>query len=319
MAGAEYHPEARSERFDSFIGEICSGDMEKCAFLQKAFGYALSGDTRYECMFIMYGAKTRNGKGTLCESVLKVMGSYGCAVKPETIGIKAAVSSQGPSEDVARLAGVRYANISEPSKGLVLNAALVKSMTGNDTLNARFLHENSFDFKPQFKIFINTNYRPTINDLTLFASNRVMVIPFERSFTEAEQDKDLKTLFSKPESQSAILNWLIEGYTRLREEGLVPPTAVKEAIQDYRHDSDKIMLFVEDVLEAAPNMEIRTAAAYDRYREWCQENGCYAENSRNFLQALRTVGDVVRKRLRGGGSETTMLLGYMIRGQARPL
>ena len=46
-------------------------------------------------------------------------------------------------------------NISEPEKKITFNADLVKRMTGNDTLNARFLHENSFDFKPNFKIFIN--------------------------------------------------------------------------------------------------------------------------------------------------------------------
>ena len=154
-------------------------------------GYALSGDTRFECLFILFGATTRNGKGTLMESVLSVMGDYGSTVRPETISMKQNVSSQNPTEDIARLAGIRFANISEPSKGLLLNAAQVKSMTGNDTLNARFLHENSFDFRPQFKIFMNTNYLPVITDITLFSSGRIMIIPFERHFEENEQDKTL--------------------------------------------------------------------------------------------------------------------------------
>lgn len=206
MAGAEYLPDAKSDRFDSFIDEICSGDKETASFLQRAFGYGISGDTSYECMFIMYGAKTRNGKGTLCESVLKVMDGYGCTVRPETISVKQNVNSQNATEDIARLAGVRFANISEPGRGLMLNAALVKSMTGNDTLNARFLHENSFDFRPQFKLFINTNYLPVINDMTLFKSGRIVIIPFLRHFDESEQDKDLKERFGRPNERSAILN-----------------------------------------------------------------------------------------------------------------
>ena len=117
-----------------------SGDMEKAKFLQKLFGYGLTGATRHECMTILYGASTRNGKGTLCESVLKVLGSYGYTARPETIAQKNSTNSSQPSEDIARLAGVRFVNISEPGKGLVLNAAQVKSMTGNDTINARFLH-----------------------------------------------------------------------------------------------------------------------------------------------------------------------------------
>ena len=186
--------------FTVFINEITNGDVEKAKFLQKALGYSISGDTRYECLFILYGATTRNGKGTLCESVLKILGGYGCTAKPETISTKQHINSQTPSEDIARLAGIRFANISEPGKGLVLNAAQVKSMTGNDTLNARFLHENSFDFRPQFKLYINTNYLPVINDMTLFSSGRVIIIPFDRHFSESEQDKTLKAEFSKPEN-----------------------------------------------------------------------------------------------------------------------
>ena len=192
-------------------------------------------------------------------------------------------------------------------------------MTGNDTLNARFLHENSFDFKPQFKLYINTNYLPLINDVTLFTSGRVVIIPFERHFEEAEQDKSLKALFAKPESQSAILNWLVEGYKLLQSEGLKQPSAVQKAIDEYRKDSDKIMQFVEEKLVAKPNEETRTAAVYEAYRLWCEQNGCYAENSRNFNQALRSFASVVRKRPREGGSETTVLQHYIIHGAATPL
>ena len=178
-------------------------------------GYGLTGDTRYECMFFYYGATTRNGKGTLMESTLNVMGDYGITVRPETIAAKSTSNSQNPTEDIARLAGVRFANISEPRRGLVLNEAQIKSMTGNDTLNARFLHENSFDLKPQFKLYVNTNYLPAITDMTLFSSGRIVIIPFDRHFEEWEQDQNLKYEFSKPMVKSAILNWLIEGYTLL--------------------------------------------------------------------------------------------------------
>jgi len=85
IAGASYLPDAYSERFQEYIDEIMSGDREKAKFLQKSLGYAVSGDTRHECLFFLYGETSRNGKGTLMESVLKVMGDYGKAVRPETI------------------------------------------------------------------------------------------------------------------------------------------------------------------------------------------------------------------------------------------
>lgn len=312
ISGVDYLPEIRSERWESFIHEIMSDDADKARFLQKAFGYGISGDTRYECLFILYGKTTRNGKGTLCESVLKVLGSYGCTARPETISLKVNSNSSNPSEDIARLAGVHTVNISEPSKGLVLNAAQVKSMTGGDSINARFLHENSFDFSPQFKLYINSNYLPVINDMTLFSSGRVVIIPFERHFEESEQDKNLKREFAKSKNQSAILNWLVEGFRLLAAEGLSQPEAVRAATSEYQHDSDKITLFFEDELEESPNNEVRTSDVYFRYQHWCNANGSYSENARNFKQALSAIARLERKRPRSGGGLTTLLIGYKL-------
>ena len=307
-----YDPNAHSQRFSSYIDEIMSGDADRARFLQKILGYGLTGDTRHECMTILYGVTTRNGKGTLCESVLKVLGDYGCASRPETIAMKSYTNGSQPSEDVARLAGVRFVNIPEPGKGMVLDAAKVKAMTGNDTLNARFLHENSFDFRPQFKIYVNTNYLPVINDMTLFSSDRIIIIPFDRHFDEQSRDTTLKRQFSEEKVQSAILNWLLEGYRLLRSEGLHLPQSVKDATERYQHDSDRMVLFFEDNLVADDTAEEMTSTVYARYKGWCQENGCHPEGMKNFKQGLQTQGRVVRKRPKRGGEKTTMLLGYRL-------
>lgn len=311
ISNVVFDSNAHSDRWDNFILEIMSGDIEKAKFLQKIFGYGLTGDTRHECMTILYGASTRNGKGTLCESVLKVLGSYGCTARPETIAQKSNTNSSQPSEDIARLAGVRFVNISEPGKGLVLNAAQVKSMTGNDTLNARFLHENSFDFRPLFKLYINTNYLPTVNDMTIFTSGRIIIIPFERHFDESEQDKSLKKEFAKDEVQSAILNWLLDGYELLQKEGLAIPQSVKDATAQYQHNSDKLQLFIDECMEQG-DYEEKTSTIYLSYRNWCIENGHYAESMRNFKQSLEAIVPVVRKRPKVGGEKTTMITGYRL-------
>jgi putative DNA primase/helicase len=307
-----YDPTAYSGRFASYIDEIMSGDADRAKFLQKILGYGLTGDTRHECMTILYGVTTRNGKGTLCESVLKVLGDYGCASRPETLAIKNSTNGSQPNEDVARLAGVRFVNIAEPSKGMVLDAAKVKVMTGNDTLNARYLHENSFDFQPQFKIYVNTNFLPVINDMTLFSSDRIIIIPFDRHFDEHSRDTTLKRRFAEEDVQSAILNWLLEGYRMLQSEGLFLPKSVKEATERYQHDSDKMALFFEDSLVADDTAEVMTARVYARYKEWCQENGTYPEGMKNFKQGLQAFAEVVRKRPKRGGEKTTLLIGYRL-------
>lgn len=312
MSQVIYDPTAQSDRFDTYIDEIMCGDQERAKFLQKIMGYGLTGDTRYECMTILYGATTRNGKGTLCESVLKVLGDYGCTARIESIAVKTFVNGSQPNEDIARLAGIRFVNISEPGKGIVMDAAKVKIMTGNDTLNARYLHENSFDFQPQFKLYVNTNYLPVINDMTLFTSNRIIIVPFDRHFDEQSQDTTLKRKFTTPQVQSAILNWLLEGNRLLREEGLYLPESVKKATASYQHDSDKMALFAEENLIQDKKGEVLTSALYARYKGWCQENGYYAEGMKNFKQGLQTFAKVVRKRPKDGGEKTTVLLGYRL-------
>lgn len=312
MSGVTCDPNATCPRWEQFISEVMCNDADLALYLQKALGYALTGDTSLECLFILYGATSRNGKGTTMETFLKIMGDYGKTSNPEMLSTKFGnTNASGPSEEIARLAGVRFVNISEPEKKITFNAALVKRMTGNDTLNARFLHENSFDFRPNFKIFINTNYKPSVSDMTLFYSNRLKLIPFKRHFEEHEQDKGLKAFFSTDVCLSAIFNWCYEGYKRFRSEGLEDPAAVSQATKEYQEESDRIGQFVDAWLEEGEAFEVRTSAAYKLYGEWCDKYGYRKENSTNFNNAIQRFFPIVRKRSNDtkGAQKTTMLVG----------
>ena len=183
-------------------------------------------------------------------------------------------------------------------------------MTGNDTLNARFLHENSFDFKPNFKIFINTNYRPNVSDMTLFDSGRLKIIPFKRHFEEAEQDKNLKNFFADDGNLSGIFNWCLEGYQLFRKEQLSDTDAVKESFKESRDDSDRIGQFVDACLEAGEAYELRCSAVYTRYKTWCDEHTFRPENQQNFNSSIQRFFQLRRKRPDdGSGSVTTMMMG----------
>jgi len=314
MSGITYDPKAVCPRWNSFIMEVMTNDEDLASYLQKSLGYALTGDTYLECMFILYGATSRNGKGTTMETFLKIMGDYGKTSNPEMLSTKfGTANASGPSEEIARLAGVRFVNISEPEKKITFNAALVKRMTGNDTLNARFLHENSFDFKPNFKIFINTNYLPNVSDMTLFDSGRLKIIPFKRHFEESEQDKNLKVHFAEPENQSGIFNWCYEGYKLFRKQHLKDTQAVLDATKEYRKDSDRIGQFIEAWMEDGDEYEVRSSAAFRRYTDWCKENGYTAENIKNFKNAMQKKYFFDRRRPKDGGDKTTLIIGCRLR------
>lgn len=315
LANVEYRPDAVCDRWEQFIAEIMCDDRELSVYLQKALGYALTGDTKHECFFILYGATSRNGKGTLTDTFGTMVGDYGKTASPETIAQRKYSDSRSPSEDVARLAGARYVNMSEPDKKMILSASLVKTLTGNDVVTARFLGENSFEFKPQFKMFINTNHLPYATDSTLFSSDRVKVIPFNRHFGEGERDETLKHKLTQAESLSGILNWCISGLRSLSVEGFGVPQSVREATQEYSENSDKVGQFIADRMIPSVQSEVHADIVHKAYQDWCWANGFKPEGFSEFKKSLASAGiEVKRARPKNAdkhsGNKVQMIYGY---------
>ena len=314
-----YDPEADCPRWIQFVDEVMQGKREVAKYLQKAIGYSMTGDTSLECLFIMYGPTTRNGKTTTIETILSVMGEYGRSAKPDMLASNfRGASNNGPSEDVARLAGARFVGISEMEQKLTINASLTKQLTGNNKITARFLHENSFEFSLQAKIFIDTNHLPNVTDQTLFESGRIKIIPFNRHFEDNEQDKTLKTTLTDPASLSGILNWCVEGYRLYKIEGLDEPGEVQSATAQYKQDSDRFAQFAEAWLEEGTDeehrpFEVSTRAAYRVFSRWCDDMNYRPDNYKNFRAAMEKMYGVALKRPNAGGEKISMIVGAMLR------
>lgn len=298
LSNVIYDEKAKCNRWLEFVGEIMQGDTESIRFLQKAFGYALTGNTDLECFFIFYGSTTRNGKSTCCETISNIFGDYASNVQPETIG-RNSKSGSAPTPDIARLKGARLVIMPEPERGLELNVSLIKQLIGGDKYTGRFLHENPIEFTPEFKIIINTNHRPRINDDTVFSSARVKLLPFERHFNPQEQDTGLKALFREESNMSAILNWIIEGYYLLQIEGLTEPQKMTVAVNEYREESDILGTFLNENLCQSDGYRLATTKLYERYKEWSSENGYHALNNKNFVGELRKRYVIKRNGTRG--------------------
>lgn len=152
MSNVTFDPEAKCERWERYVAEIMQDDTEMIGFLQMSFGYALSGENPYECMFLLLGLKTRNGKGVLTSTFEHMLGDYSTTSNPEAIFGKGANNGNEHSEGVARLFRKRFIAVHELEKDYTLNTRKIKSFTGNDTITARVLYSSSFEFKPQGKV-----------------------------------------------------------------------------------------------------------------------------------------------------------------------
>ena len=254
-------------------------------------GYALTGENTQEQFFMCYGSTTRNGKSTFLEVIGYMFGDYGMNIKPETLAQKDR-DTRTASGDIARLDGCRFLHMSEPPKRMKFDVAQLKTLTGRDPITARHLYEREFEFVPIFKLVINTNYLPVVADDTLFSSERVKVITFDRHFTPEEQDRKLKKRLKRNDNITGIFNWCLEGLRAFREDGeiLREPEAVKQATEEYRHKSDKIQNFIDDCLIPLQGQNTAIKDAYQTFGNWCQDNGFGTENKSNFIEEIKVKG-----------------------------
>lgn len=296
IANVIYDPAARSADFEKFIGEIMQADVEKAKYLQKVCGLSLTADTSNEMCWLLYGATTRNGKSTLAETISHVLGTYATAALPETLAQRKNKDSRAASGDVARLDGARLVVMSEPPRRMLFDVALLKTLLGRDKITARQLYEREFTFTPKFKLLLNTNSLPLVNDNTLFSSGRVAVIPFERHFEPAEQDKTLKTRLQSIENASGILNWLLDGLRLYRAEGLKQPPSIVQATDEYRKISDKIGMFISECLHPC-KQNCAASAVYNVYASWAMKTASELKTKETFSTNFQRENCLFRRLL----------------------
>lgn len=287
---------ARCERWYRFIGEIMCGDLEQAAFLQRALGYSILGVNREECMFVALGSQTRNGKGTLFTAIQTALGKeYAQGSDPGLIceGRNGkSTDFNAPQPALRKLTNCRLVVMSESQRDVRLDAASMKALTGRDVLTTRGLYESSFDFTPQFTMWLNTNYLPAVNDDTVFKSDRIWVIKFNAHFDEEKRDLDLKTVFADPQNQPTILQWLIDGVQDYFTQGLNPPDVVRENTMEYKDRFDKIGNFLRECTTRSKTDMVSRGDLYGVYRGWCAkvENRYTPIGSQSFYTDLMLRG-----------------------------
>jgi putative DNA primase/helicase len=287
VTDCEYNtnPEIDGTRWNDFIKEITCDDQSVATYLQQALGYSLLGTIQEECMFIAHGKTTRNGKGTLLNTIYKILGDYSKAMPVDFI----CTTKNGggfydrPNPMLASLRGVRFITLSESDSAGKLDEASIKNYTGGDPVATRNLYERSFDFIPQFKMWLSCNSMPVVHDKSIFSGRRVKVIEFNRHFNEVDCDRELKTKFLKDNMRSYIFKWLLDGCKEYLASGLKTPEVIAAAVAEYEKDNDRVRMFYEEMCEYCDQSTDRVVL-YTAYKKWCTENGMGIRSSNSFYK-----------------------------------
>lgn len=319
QTNCDFDPGAVSEDWDRVLADAFDGDPEITDYLRRVFGYSLTGETKEEALFFFHG-KPGAGKGTILDSFHGMLGDYASSIDARTLTKGAPQSGSGPSEDIARLDGTRFALANEFDPRDDFAAAKVNMLTGRDKVAARFLHKGTFEFYPQFKLFVAANHlpkQPSSPDSGVW--RRLKIVPFDHPVAKIE--KDLKTRLGSSEARSAILTWALGGCLEWREGGLgAPPERVTEAVEEYREESDPFRIFIEEALEESEGNFIPNGVMRDLYQAHAGANGIRRPASPQRLTPIlkeRGLTQRTRNVKRNGGRTTIKVWeGFRVKGKS---
>ena len=232
-------------------------------------------------------------KTTLLRAIRDVLGDYSVNVEPTSL---VRDRSGTINNDIARLKGARFVETTEFENGAVLNVALIKKLTGGDTITARFLHQEYFEFTLRAPLVVASNTVPAFDGGDGGIARRIIVVPFDATIPETSLDR---TLSDKLKAEGpGILNLILDSHRQYVQDGLCIPKTIRDYTEWCINDHDLVGQFIEERCRVGEE-EVEAAVLYDAYCVFCGNNRVKPLSTPTFRREILKKGyDQMR---RGGG------------------
>lgn len=267
-----------------FLKRVTAGDDDLQRFLQRKAGYALTGLTREHALFFLYGLGA-NGKSVYLNTLAGIMGEYHRTAPIETF--TASTVDRHPT-DLAGLRGARLVTAIETEEGRRWAESKIKSLTGGDAISARFMRQDYFEFKPQFKLAVAGNHKPGLRSVDEAIRRRFNLIPFTVAIPPEERDEHLTEKLKT--EWPGILTWMIEGCLDWQRDGLAPPAVVRAATAEYLEAEDALSSWMDDKCDRAPQGKETSTDLFLSWKNWADAAGEPSGTQRRFSQKLEDRG-----------------------------
>jgi putative DNA primase/helicase len=282
-----FNPNATAPIWLAFLNSVFGGDADLIRFVQRAVGYSLTGDVREQILLICCGVGS-NGKSVFLNILQKLLELLAWQAAPDLL--MADKQRRHPTEQ-ADLYGKRAIICQETGEGRRFNETLVKQLTGGDTITARRMHEDFWQFKPTHKLWLSTNHRPEIKGTDFAIWRRIRLIPFNVKFTDdgnPRKDPDMERKLTA--ELPGILAWAVAGCLDWQRHGLQQPAAVKAATDAYQNDMDTLAAWLGDCCVVIKSATAKAADLYRSYVDWCEESGERPETQKKWGMRLTERG-----------------------------
>lgn len=307
-----YHDQADHSAFSHFLDQVVmqhGTDEQVRDYVQMSLGYSITGQTNEECLFYLWGLNGRNGKGTLIETVQATMDDTGLS---KAVSFEVFTQRQNDPQgfNLAPLHRARFVTASESKQTHKLDESIVKRVTGRDMINASFKGKTPFEYRPQFKLWLQSNFKPKGNPDDTAFWNRIRLIVFPHSFN-GNEDKGLKDRMTQPKYLQGFLKYLVDGARMFYNDpnGLQTPQVFIDTLSEARNESDSIGRWLDDNdRKGDPETEwMEAKATYADYKLWCEENEENAVTVRRFRESLEAKSypkNRIRTKDNAGNSKT---------------
>jgi putative DNA primase/helicase len=283
--GVRFESSATCPKWIATLKAMWPERPEIVSYVQRILGYSITGSTKEQALFCFYG-EGQNGKSTMLGAIVHALGDYGYTMPFSTIEF---VNRSSVSNDVASLHGRRFVMSSETQEDIQLNEGRIKSLTGDSTITARYLHQEYFTFTPVSKFHLAFNHKPKVHDDSHGFWRRLKLIRIDGIFDGAKEVKGFEAELAT--EASGILNWLVAGCLDWQQNGLCTPDAVTDATTEYRLESNPLRLFIEERCVEGAGLRVISADLWRTYQNWFRGNGeKYGLTRNGFARRLTALG-----------------------------
>jgi putative DNA primase/helicase len=287
IANVSYDPTATAPAWAAFL-RLVLPDPGVRDYVQRAVGYSLLGSFS-EFLFIPYG-EGMNGKSTFLRALRDVLGEYSASMPAELLAPRRSGLDAGAYSALANMRGVRLVTTGETEQGRGLSESFVKELTGEGTLQAKFMRHDMFEFQNKTAVWLATNHLPIVKGDDIAIWRRLRLIPFVVTIPP-ELRKDPSVVEEEFQDERAgILNWMLSGLARYRDDGLSLPTAVQRATDEWRREMDPMTEWLADCCALEPVSETPVKAVRTSYADYCSTTGRFPLGPAKFNERLERLG-----------------------------
>lgn len=281
----DYNPAAYSEIADRTLNNVSDGDPEIRALLEECIGYSFYRGTELRKAFIFTGDK-RNGKSTFLRMLQNVLGEENYTTLD--------IGDLGGRFNGSALYG-KLANIADDIKDSFFEGnqlSLFKKIVSGDEIFAEFKGKDGFKFKPYSTIIGSANEIPHMRDWTGAALDRMIFVPFTRTFSadDPDYDPELSYKLEDPEVMEYLINIGIEALKRLRKSKRFTESEKVEArIREYEQENDSIVAFINECDPETQIINCMIEEVFRSYQIFCKENNLVHISQKAFTRRVNRI------------------------------